>query len=98
MKPEQYNPRAKEAFAKSLIDIGVTVFKSIILLITVVPLAALIKGTIGGAKEISVFQILGSLSHTTLSAISVLLAVGFFVGHYLRKEGLRHLHELEENT
>ena len=43
MKPEEYNGKAREAFAKSLIDIGVAIFKGIILLVTVVPITVLAK-------------------------------------------------------
>jgi hypothetical protein len=33
MNPNNYNPKAREAFAKSLIDIGVAIFKGIVLLL-----------------------------------------------------------------
>ncbi|ATC88752.1 hypothetical protein PARC_b0569 [Pseudoalteromonas arctica A 37-1-2] len=57
MKPEDYNPKAKEAFGKSLIDIGVAIFKGIILLFTVVPLAAILQIAINGNKKsVSLFD------------------------------------------
>jgi hypothetical protein len=99
MKPEQYKKKAREAFAKSLIEIGVAVFKGIILLITVVPLTAVLKGAFDGTEnEVSLPQIIGTLSFETKAAILVLMAGGFYVGHFLRKEGLRHLHEIEDKT
>lgn len=99
MKPNQYNPKAREAFAKSLIDIGVAIFKSIMLLFTVVPLAAIFKSAFDGkATSISLFKIMGSLTSTTQWIILVLLCVAFLLGHYLRKEGLRHLHDIEEES
>lgn len=97
MKPDQYNPKAREAFARSLIDIGAAVFKGIILLVTVVPLTAILKSALDGpGSEVSLFEIIGSLSTKTQVAIFGMMSVGLFVGHVFRKEGLRHLHEIEE--
>lgn len=99
MKPEQYNPKAREAFGKSLIDIGVAIFKSIILLITVVPISVIFKGAIeGNESKSSVFEILNSISDTTLISIVILVFAAFLIGHYFRKKGLRHIHETEEKT
>jgi hypothetical protein len=99
MKPDQYNPKAREAFAKSLIDIGVAIFKSIMLLFTVVPLAAIFKSAFDGkAASISLLKIMGSLTSTTQWIILALLFVAFLLGHYLRKEGLRHLHDIEKES
>ena len=96
MKPDEYNPKAREAFGKSLIDIGVTIFKGVILLLTVVPITVIAKSVFEGTgRYISVFEILGSISNVTLLSLMVLILFAFFAGHYLRKEGLRHIHELE---
>ena len=96
MKPDKYNPKAREAFGKSLIDIGVAIFKGIILLVTVVPITVIAKSAFEGTStSISVFEILGSMSNETLWSLMGLILVAFFGGHYLRKEGLRHIHELE---
>lgn len=99
MKPDDYNPMAREAFGRTLIDVGVTIFKSIVLLFTVVPLAAILEIVFRDQKELSsVFQILDSLSGSTQLLIIGLLITGFCAGHWFRKEGLRYLHELEERS
>lgn len=96
MKPDKYNPKAREAFGKSLIDIGVAIFKGIILLVTVVPLTLFAKSAFeSNGSSISVFKILGSISNETLGSLMGLILVAYFAGHYFRKEGLRHIHELE---
>ncbi|WP_165856848.1 hypothetical protein [Marinobacter sp. JSM 1782161] len=97
MKPDDYNPMAREAFGRTLIDVGVSIFKSIILLFTVVPLAAILEIVFRNQTDLSsIFEILGALSGSTQLLIIGFLIIGFFAGHWFRKEGLRHLHELEE--
>jgi len=96
MKPDNYNPMAREAFAKSLIDIGVTIFKGIILLFTVVPLVLIFKSVFdGAATNVSFLDVYISLSPVTRIVFLVLLGVSGVAGHLFRKEGLRHLHEIE---
>jgi hypothetical protein len=96
MKPEDYNPKAREAFGKSLIDIGVAIFKGIILLFTVVPLAAILQIAINGNKKpVSLFDMLSSLSPATQWTFVGFLALAFIAGFVFRREGLRHIHELE---
>lgn len=96
MKPENYNPKAREAFGKSLIDIGVGIFKGIMLLFTVAPLTFMLKGAVDGTnKSISLMDLFAFMSTSAYSAFLVVLAAAFLLGHYLRKEGLRHIHEIE---
>lgn len=97
MEPEQYNPKAREAFGRSLIEIGVAISKGLILLFTVVPMAAIIKSIFDGSKSISLVSVTSSLSVDTQAVILFFIIVSFIAGHFFRKEGLRHLHELEQN-
>lgn len=98
MKPEKLNPKAREAFAKTLIDVGVSVFKGIILLLTVIPIAAIFKSAFDGVSiEISLIKIIGSMTISTYITLLALLIIAFFIGHLFRKEGLRHLHEIEND-
>lgn len=55
MKPEEYNPKAREAFGKSLIDVGVGIFKGVVLLFTVAPMTLLIKNGLNENNDIDVF-------------------------------------------
>lgn len=96
MKPEEYNPKAREAFGKSLIDIGVGIFKGIMLLFTVAPLTFMLNGAVDGSnKGISLVDLLSFMSTPTYLAFLGVLAGAFLFGHYFRKEGLRHIHEIE---
>lgn len=96
MKPEEYNPKAREAFGQSLIDIGVSIFKAIMLLVTAIPLAALAKGVfLPHEQKVSVWEALVSISPGTQALVFALLIGSFLLGYYFRKEGLRHIHELE---
>lgn len=98
MKPEKLNPKAREAFAKTLIDVGVSVFKGIILLLTVIPIAAIFKSAFDGVSiEVSLIKIIGSMTISTYITLLALLITAFFIGHLFRKEGLRHLHEIEND-
>jgi hypothetical protein len=99
MKPEQYNPKAREAFGKSLIDIGVGIFKGIMLLFTVAPMTFLLKSAMDGtSKSVSMYELFAFMSSDSYIAFLALLAVAFFVGHYFRKEGLRHINEIENRS
>lgn len=98
MKSENLNPRAREAFARTLIDVGVSVFKGMILLLTVIPIAAIFKSAFDGVSvEVSLIKIIGTMTIGTYVVFMALLVTAFFVGHLFRKEGLRHLHELEDD-
>ena len=98
MKPEEYNPKAREAFGKSLIDIGVGIFKGIMLLFTIAPLTFMLKGAAdGSSKGISLVDLFSFMSTPTYLAFLSVLAGAFVLGHYFRKEGLRHIHEIENS-
>lgn len=96
MRPEKYNPKAREAFGKSLIDIGVGISKGIMILFTVAPLTYILKGAVDGSgKGVSVVELFSFMTTSTYLVFLLTLAGAFCLGHYFRKEGLRHLHEIE---
>jgi hypothetical protein len=98
MKPENLNPKAREAFGKSLIDIGVAIFKALMLLTTVVPIAALFKAaSTSPSKSVSFEEILSPLSGTTGFLLILFMGCSFLLGGWLRQEGIRHIHEIEED-
>ena len=66
MKPEELNPKAREAFAKILIDVRVSIFKTIILLVTVAPISIIFKSVFDGkALNISLLKMASSISSGT---------------------------------
>ncbi|EIU6783812.1 TPA: hypothetical protein ACVOYQ_004702 [Vibrio alginolyticus] len=98
MKVENYNPKAREAFGKTLVDISVSIFKGLMLLITIVPLGFIAKATVEkGNEPLSFIEFVSSMSSDTYFMFSGLLIISFVLGHYLRKEGLRHIHESENS-
>ena len=99
LKPEEYNPKAREAFGKSLIDIGVGIFKGIMLLFTVAPLTFMLKEAADRSSNgISLFDLFSFMSTPAYLVFLVLLAGAFFLGDYFRREGLRHIHEIENSS
>ncbi|MBE7374748.1 MULTISPECIES: hypothetical protein [Pseudomonadaceae] len=99
MKPENLNPKAREAFAKTLIEVGVSIFKAIILLVTIAPISVIFKSAFDGeSSNISFLEIAASISGGTQIILLVMLSAAFILGHLFRREGLRHLHELENQS
>jgi uncharacterized membrane protein len=99
MKPDKYNHRAREAFGKSLIDIGVSIFKGVIALFTIVPITIFVKSVLEGKKaDVSVIGIFESISVGTFIALMVFILFAVLLGNFFRKEGLRHIHEIENLT
>jgi len=97
LKPEEYSPKAREAFGKSLIDIGVGIFKGIMLLFTVAPLTFMLRGAVDGSTQgISLASLFAFMSTPTYLVFLAVLAGAFVLGLYFRKEGLRHIHEIEK--
>jgi hypothetical protein len=96
LKPEKYNPKAREAFGKSLIDIGVGIFKGIMLLFTVAPMTFLLKGALDGTSNGALLSALWKFLTSPMYFVFIaILAAAFAIGHYFRQEGLRHIHEIE---
>jgi ABC-type microcin C transport system permease subunit YejB len=96
MNPNNYNPKAREAFGKSLIDIGVGIYKAIMLLFTIGPLTYIVASISEGKKiDTPISDMYSLMSGSTYILFMVILIISFFAGHYFRKEGLRHIHESE---
>jgi len=97
VKWEEYNPKAKEALGKIFIDIGVAIFKGIILLFTVVPVTVILKSVLD--KEDKPFSLLSAVASMTFGTYILLV---FFVvfsmmaGAHMRDKGLKYIHEAEE--
>lgn len=99
MKPEQYNPKAREAFARSEIDVGVGLFKGIFLLFTVAPMTYLLKGAVDGTyKAISLGELLSFIGSPAYFLFLAWLALAYYLAHWCRKDGLRRLHEMEQDS
>ena len=95
MKPERYNPKAKEAYAKSLIDTGVAAFKGVVLLATLTPVTFIAKAGLDG-KISSVNDLPNSISFGMLCVVVAFLGIGLLFGAFLRDRGVRVLHEMEK--
>ena len=101
MKLKDMNSKAREAFAKSQIDIGVAIFKSIMLLVTTVPIALFIQGGFASEKStdpISVVKVIQSFSTESQILIGLLFCFALFAGHNLRSTGIKILNEIEDET
>lgn len=71
-------------------------FKSTMLLFTAVPITLIFKNAMKeGSTQISIADAIGGMSTQTYFVFLALLSAAFIGGHLFRKEGLRHLHEIE---
>ena len=97
MKIDEYNPKAREAFGKSLVDIGVSIYKGIIILFTVVPITVILRASL--ANDVKGFQIITIFNNMSISSYFTLIAFlifAFLAAHWFRIEGLKHIHASEE--
>jgi hypothetical protein len=66
------------------------------LLFTAVPIASIFKAAIiNESTEVPIWAAITNMSDGSYIALMVFLGVAFIAGHWLRREGLRHLHEME---
>ena len=99
MKVCEYNAKAREAFGKSLVDIGVAIYKGLIVLFTVVPITVILKASLENeTQNISIFTPFERMSSATYFTLIVFLITAFVAGHLFRSEGLKHIHESEQSN
>ena len=99
MKIEDYSPKAREDFGKSLVDIGVSIYKGLILLFTVIPISVLLcSGLSANGEDISIFTPFESMSNATYLTLMAFLVVAFLLGHVFRSAGLKHIHASEHEN
>ncbi|MBV36363.1 MAG: hypothetical protein CMP47_13070 [Rickettsiales bacterium] len=97
MRVTDYNSKAREAFGKSLVDIGVSIFKSLILLITVVPITAIFKVTFNDeGKSFSIINLIQDLPPGVYVTLILFIVLAFVFGHFFRTQGLKHIHMSQE--
>jgi ABC-type long-subunit fatty acid transport system fused permease/ATPase subunit len=97
VKFEDMNNLAKEAFAKSQIDIGVGIFKAIMLLVLVFPITLIIKeGVDGKTSPITPQDVLNSLDPTTYVTLISFLGGALVLAILLRNSGLKYLNKIEQ--
>jgi hypothetical protein len=95
MEPKNYNPKAKEAFGKNLINLGSGLFKSVYLVIMVVPIYYIVQNSLKGNKVLSLFDVLEGMSQNIFVQLLVLMIASFLFGLWLRAEGLYLIHDIE---
>lgn len=72
VRPEHYNPKAREALGRSLIDISGALYKGLFLLVTVVPASFILKNAFEGKDE--TFSIAALLSNISFFGYAFFLA------------------------
>ena len=99
LSPDNYNPKAREAFGRSLIEIGNAINKGMVLLFTVLPVTIVLRGVVfPDGEQFDIIEMLGNFTFTSYIALLVFIVIAFGLGHHFRKEGLRHIHEAEDKT
>ncbi|MFD1217556.1 hypothetical protein [Microbulbifer celer] len=99
MKPSEYNKEAREAFGKTLVDIGMAVFKGIILLFTIIPITAILKSIFDGPESTdTMVQAFFTMDNGTYLLLVGFIGLSFLIGHIFRKEGLKHIHAANQEN
>ena len=97
MKLKRYNPKAREALGKTYIDIGVSIFKGVILLFTVLPITVILKTLFDDKNQpVSLLKLISSMTFGTYILLLIFVTFSMFIGAYFRDEGLKHIHEAEK--
>lgn len=96
MKIKEYTPKARAAFGQTLVEIGQSIFKGIILLLTIFPLSYIIRTTLEKSEEpLSFFTMVDSMTNGSKVLFLLLLIISFILGDFFRSQGLKHIHQSE---
>jgi hypothetical protein len=96
MKPEQYSPKAREAFGKSLLDMSSAIANGVVVLIILVPLSLIWKGAFDVSSPVlNAERFWAFMRSPAYFIFLILFAAAVLFAVYARKEGLRHVHEAE---
>ncbi len=97
MKVSELNPTARAAFGQSLVDIGVSVLRAIVMLITVAPLTLAFAWIFQHPGEnIGIVEAWFSVSGEVSLSVLACLTLSFAAGLSLRDQGLKHIHRASE--
>jgi len=95
MKVKGYNPKTKEAYGKTFVDIGVSILKSTFLIVIVGPMTLFLKSLLDEKK--SLWELLSTVATADNFWIwAVLCAFSLGTGTWLRNRGLQIMNEVEE--
>lgn len=99
MKFEDYNSRAQEALGQSFMEISNDIFKKLILLVTIVPITAILKVAFDGDKDKTpIFLIFQKMSAPTYLVFLIFVSMTFWLALDIRKKGLWWLHASAEKS
>jgi hypothetical protein len=91
-KIKDYNPKAKEAFGKSLVDISVSIYKNLILLILITPIIRLTTNVVNKGTIIVHFI---NIESSTLYLIGLMFLIAALIAEWVRSTGLKYINEAE---
>ena len=96
-KSKDLSPRAQEVHAKSLIDIGQSMLKNCLLLLTSVLITAIVATGINQDTDgLSVIQMINEFPTDSRIIVSVLFVLSLFCGFYLWDKGLKRIDEIDK--
>ena len=100
MKPNKYNPKAREAHARSLIDFGSTILKSSFIVLLVLPITAIVNAIFQNNSEkknadFSLTDALSSVPEGTSFALLLFVTLALVLGLSLLFHGFKLLHDME---
>ncbi len=91
-KIENYNPKAKQAFGQSLVDIGNTIYKNLITIILISPIMWILDTTFNNS-QISLNNI--NTNSNIMYIASFLYIVAIFTAEIFRNKGLYYINQAE---
>jgi uncharacterized protein YvpB len=91
-KVKNYNPKAKEAFGKSLVDISVSIYKNLIILILITPITFL---TTNIFKNTTIILPFINMESNSIYLIGLIFLIAILIAEWIRNTGLYYINEVE---
>ncbi len=97
MKIKNLSPKARKAFGQSQIDAGMAIFKAFLLLVTVLPVSFILKSLADNKDtEVTLVSSIEKMSPGVYFMLMGFIFLSLASGWLLRKNGLKHIHEAEQ--
>ena len=94
MSEKEYSKEAKQALGKSRIDIGVSIYKSVLLSLTTVPIMIILNSILTQKSGmLTILKIIKSLPFQDLIFIGCFYIIAIIAAEGLRSSGLKQINE-----
>lgn len=97
MNYKKLNPKAKEMYARSLIDNGGALFKAVFLTMLIFPVTLIFQLEVSSNSPVSWLSVL-QMSPGAFWTALLLIFIGITTASYLQHAGFKMLHLMEQET